>query len=134
MEVTVHAQDCTMCHATEAQITGRVIKEAIEALAQPIERCSLKHECRNDGTMTVKDIASGPQCYAAMVTDPAGDWVPYGHHKATAIGLASALGHIADLCSAIETQPPTVTNEFVENARKRAREFQESMTHNRKEL
>ena len=97
----------------------------LDALAQPIERCSLKHECRNDGSLTTKDIVSGPRCYAAMVTDPAGDWVPYGHHKATAIGLASALGHIADLCSAIETQSPSVTNEFVENARKRAREFQE---------
>ena len=41
--------------------------------------------------------------------------------------MKEALGHIADLCSAIETQPTSVTNEFVENARKRAREFQESM-------
>ncbi len=104
----------------------------LEALAQPIERCSLKHEipsCPNFRRSGLVDIESGPpgSCYAAMVVDPAGDWVPYGHHKATAIGLASALGHIADLCSAIETQSPTVTNEFVENARKRAREFGESM-------
>ena len=34
-----------------------------------------------------------------------------------------AIGHIMDLCSAIETQSPSVTNEFVENARKRARHF-----------
>lgn len=33
------------------------------------------------------------------------------------------IGHILELCSAIETQSPSVTNEFVENARKRAREF-----------
>jgi hypothetical protein len=34
-----------------------------------------------------------------------------------------AIGHILDLCSAIETQSPAANNEFVENARKRAREF-----------
>ena len=39
--------------------------------------------------------------------------------------LREALAHIADLCSAIETQSPSVTNEFVENARKRARNFLE---------
>ena len=41
--------------------------------------------------------------------------------------LRDALAHIACLCSAIETQSPSVTNEFVENERKRARDFQESM-------
>jgi hypothetical protein len=34
-----------------------------------------------------------------------------------------AIGHIMELCSAIETQSPSATNEFVENARKRARYF-----------
>jgi hypothetical protein len=38
-----------------------------------------------------------------------------------------ALAIIAELCSAIETQSPSVTNEFVENARKRARDFLESV-------
>jgi hypothetical protein len=37
--------------------------------------------------------------------------------------VEEAVGHILDLCSAIETQSPFVTNEFVENARKRARAF-----------
>ena len=38
-----------------------------------------------------------------------------------------ALAHVACLCSAIETQSPSVTNEFVENERKRARDFLESV-------
>ena len=39
----------------------------------------------------------------------------------------AALAIISELCSAIETQSPSVTNEFVENARKRARDFLESV-------
>ena len=41
--------------------------------------------------------------------------------------VRDARAHVAELCSAIETQSPSVTNEFVENARKRARDFLESM-------
>jgi hypothetical protein len=40
--------------------------------------------------------------------------------------LRDALAHVACLCSAIETQSPSATNEFVENERKRARDFLKS--------
>ena len=41
--------------------------------------------------------------------------------------VKECLAVITELCSAIETQAPSVTNEFVGNARKRARDFLESV-------
>ena len=44
-----------------------------------------------------------------------------------------ALGHVLELCSAIETMSPSVCNEFVETSRKRARDFIEGFLVSRKE-
>ena len=48
--------------------------------------------------------------------------------------VEEAIGHILELCSAIETMSPSVCNEYVETARKRARDFIEGFLDVRKEI
>jgi len=53
----------------------------------------------------------------------AGDIGWYDREVDVHMVVEEAFGHILELCSAIETQSPSACNEFVENARKRARDF-----------
>jgi hypothetical protein len=72
--------------------------------------------------MRLSDIEGIRRLREAM-GEPPGDI--YWHDRQVDVQMMAeeAIGHILDLCSAIETQSPSVTNEFVENARKRARHF-----------
>ena len=70
--------------------------------------------------MKLSDIEAIRRLRESMESGDA-DW--HGREVDVNAVAEEALGHILELCSAIETQSPSVTNEFVENARKRARAF-----------
>jgi hypothetical protein len=71
--------------------------------------------------MRLSDIEAIRRLRESM--ESGGDVGWYDREVEVSVVVEEAMGHILDLCSAIETQSPSVTNEFVENARKRARAF-----------